>query len=293
MALPEQDRLQPGPRQPALHLQDLDRGRHGGGALRRRRGAPGESFGIPTPVSAVMLQGSGPWRPKTPGPSPAFRRRHGVKKGYFLRFLRTWSMRTDPSPWRWWAGWRRDCSAAPEDVVAFGGSGSGALSARCCGVISAPGTTSPWRASRAVERFGSPEDPRALTDRMVEHWCAPPLYETPGLSGGGPRPGVSGHQQRRPLCGGGPPARPPRGRRCHQPAARYAKPRPEIPLRPGAVWPSSGDRPPGGLAGRGCGDAPRSGYPGPLAQPEGKPVPPGVEAAENLAEAARTLAPLF
>ncbi|MFQ8759364.1 MAG: HAD family hydrolase [Intestinimonas sp.] len=59
-------------------------------------------------------------------------------------------------------------------------------------------------------------------------------------------------------------------------AARYAKPRPEIfrfaleryGLRPG-------DRPPGGLAGRGCGDAPRSGYPGPLAQPEGEAGPSG------------------
>ena len=70
------------------------------------------------------------------------------------------------------------CGAAPEDVVAFWWERFGALSARCCGVdFRTRYDIAVESFQETVERFGSPEDPRALTDRMVEHWCAPPLYE--------------------------------------------------------------------------------------------------------------------
>ena len=78
-------------------------------------------------------------------------------------------------------------------------------------------------------------------------------------------------------------------------AARYAKPRPEIfrfaleryGLRPGETV-HLGDSLAGDV------ETPRAlGIRALWLNRKGKPVPPGVEAAENLAEAARTLAPLF
>ena len=170
------------------------------------------------------------------------------------------------------------CGAAPEDVVAFWWERFGALSARCCGVdFRTRYDIAVESFQETVERFGSPEDPRALTDRMVEHWCAPPLYEDArAFLEAAPAPvylvtNSDDHFVEEALRRYGLPVA---GAVTSQ-AARYAKPRPEI-FRFALVWPSSrGDRPPGGLAGRGCGDAPRSGYPGPLAQPEGEAGPSG------------------
>ena len=275
------------------------------------------------------------------------------------------------------------CGAAPEDVVAFWWERFGALSARCCGVdFRTRYDIAVESFQETVERFGSPEDPRALTDRMVEHWCAPPLYEDArafleaapapvylvtnsddhfveealrryglpvagavtsqaaryakprpeifrfALERYGLRPGETVHLGDS-LAGD---VETPRAlgirafleaapapvylvtnsddhfveealRRYGLPvagavtsqAARYAKPRPEIfrfaleryGLRPGETV-HLGDSLAGDV------ETPRAlGIRALWLNRKGKPVPPGVEAAENLAEAARTLAPLF
>ena len=190
------------------------------------------------------------------------------------------------------------CGAAPEDVVAFWWERFGALSARCCGVdFRTRYDIAVESFQETVERFGSPEDPRALTDRMVEHWCAPPLYEDArAFLEAAPAPvylvtNSDDHFVEEALRRYGLPVA---GAVTSQ-AARYATPRPEIfrfaleryGLRPGETV-HLGDSLAGDV------ETPRAlGIRALWLNRKGKPVPPGVEAAENLAEAARTLAPLF
>ena len=179
------------------------------------------------------------------------------------------------------------CGAAPEDVVAFWWERFGALSARCCGVdFRTRYDIAVESFQETVERFGSPEDPRALTDRMVEHWCAPPLYEDArAFLEAAPAPvylvtNSDDHFVEEALRRYGLPVA---GAVTSQ-AARYAKPRPEIfrfaleryGLRPGETV-HLGDSLAGDV------ETPRAlGIRALWLNRKGKPVPPGVEAAENL-----------